>query len=77
MTPYSDSKQVSPQQRATVYRRAGRLFLQDCNGKLFRVRRNTLRSFLRCEYQISRAEAEAMIDAAQDFVKGEFVEQKD
>ena len=67
----------SQPQRLTVYRRDGRLFLEDCNGKLLRVRRNQLRSYLKSECQITRAEAEAMIDAAQEFTEGEFVERKD
>src|SRR5258708_3716137 len=74
MTPVKKQDQVKAEQRLTVYRRDGKLFLQDCNGKLIRVLRHQLRSYLRSECQISRAEAEAMIDAAQEFTKGEYVE---
>lgn len=73
-TPVKKQDEVKDQQRHVVYRRGGKLFLQDCNGKLFRVLRHQLRSYLRSEYQISRAEAEAMIDVAVEFAKGEYVE---
>jgi hypothetical protein len=77
MKRLNQEDQVKAEQRPTVYRRDGKLFLQDCNGKLLRVLRHQLRSYLKCGYQISRAEAESMIDAAQEFAKGEYVERTD
>lgn len=56
-----------------VILRCGRqLYVLDCFNRLLSVPRHQLRNYLRCEYQITRQQAEAMIDAAKEFIPGEY-----